>query len=336
MNKQTILFLFGGESPEHEVSIASAQNVYKTIDQQKYTVILCYIDPQGRWWHVKHIRKDPKGLPITPLLGESAIEVDGATIPVHVIYPVLHGHNGEDGTVQGLAALMHVPIVGCAADSSALCMNKILAKKLLASEGLPIVPYAVHHVTNSPPDFKSLQQKLGPTLFVKPARQGSSVGVSRVTSQIELTDALHEAASYDDIILIEAGLDVREIEVAILGTTSQPEVSVAGEIIPDREFYSYESKYDADATSQVCIPAKLRLPIAEQIRTMAAQAFTALNCQGMARVDFFIDGQDIVYINEINTLPGFTDISMYPKLWEASGKPTSQLVTELIEIALTK
>lgn len=336
MNKPTILFLFGGESPEHEVSIASAQNIYKAIDQQKYAIILCYIDTKGRWWRVKHIRKgEQQGmLPAAPLLGEGAIEIDGVAVPVHAIYPVLHGQNGEDGTIQGLAELMHVPIIGCGPDSSTVCMNKILAKKLLASEGMPIVPYTVYHATDVVPSFESLTAKLGPVLFVKPARQGSSVGVNRVTSQHELSEALCEALEYDDIILIESGLTIREIEVAVMGKTAKPAVSTVGEIIPDREFYSYASKYDETATSEVRIPAELPKPIVEKIRALAGRVFTTLNCQGMARIDFFIDDKQQIYINEINTLPGFTNISMYPKLWEASGKPTPQLVAELIEQAL--
>jgi D-alanine-D-alanine ligase len=334
MSKATILFLFGGESAEHDVSIESAHNVYAAIDQQAYSVLLCYIDVHGRWWHTEQIAKEPqKGAAVVPLLGEGAVRIDNQTIKVDVIYPALHGQNGEDGTLQGLAALMHVPIVGCGVDSSALCMNKMLTKKLLAQAGLPVVPGEVHYAGTPMPAFAHVAAKLGNTLFVKPARQGSSVGVSRVTSDAELSQALQQALRYDDIILIEAGLTVREIEVAVFGSTTNPQVSIVGEIVPDREFYSYESKYDADSTSTVHIPAKLPEGITEKIRTMAAQAFTELNCRGLARVDFFVDDHENVFINEINTLPGFTNISMYPKLWEASGKSTPQLVTELIELA---
>jgi len=335
MTKPTILFLFGGESPEHDVSIASAHNVYNAIDQQEFEIILCYIDPQGRWWRASRIQKEPRGLvPVKPLLGEAAVEIDGIATPVHIIYPVLHGQNGEDGTIQAVARLSHIPVVGCDVDASALCMNKILTKKLLHAEGLPVVPYKVHYTSQEAPTFAQLKAELGPTLFVKPARQGSSIGVSRVTSQAELTEALYEAQEYDDTILIETGLNVRELEVAVMGQTMQPQVSVVGEITPDRDFYSYESKYDADATSVVTIPAAISQPLSEEIRALAARAFTALNCQGMARIDFFIDDKNTIYVNEINTLPGFTNISMYPKLWAASGKPTAQLVTELITLAL--
>jgi D-alanine-D-alanine ligase len=334
-HSQTVLILFGGESPEHDVSIMSAQNIYAGIDTAAISPILCYIDTQGKWWHVDTIAKPNQPTEsITPLLGSSAIRIAGQETPIDVIFPVLHGKNGEDGTVQGLAKLMHTPIVGCGLDGSVLCIDKILAKQLLKAAGIPIVPFAAYHATEPTPDFDELAEQLGNTLFIKPVHQGSSVGVSKAQSKAGFTEALAEALRYDDDILIESAVSgVRELEVAVLGPTYAAHASVVGEIIPDGEFYSFASKYDSASTSAVTIPADISPQIAARIRAYAVQAFRVLHCHGLARVDFFLDAKGTIYLNEVNTLPGFTNISMYPKLWESTGLSYKALLQTLIDQA---
>lgn len=334
-SKSTILLAYGGESPEHTVSIASATNVYNALDTSKYTVLLCYIDKKGGFWYSETIKPQTTHR-LTPVLGTSTVEYDGLAQHVDVIFPVLHGQNGEDGTIQGLARLLHTPIVGCGVVASGICIDKVLTKQLLDYNHIPIVPFMVCHKGDAYPTHKQVTEKLGETLFVKPARLGSSVGVSKVVDEASLFAALDAALVLDDKVLIEAGIAARELEVAVLGHNARPQASVVGEIIPDREFYSFESKYDADATSQVKIPAEIPDETAKRIRTYAIQAFTALQCEGLSRVDFFIDPAGGVYLNEINTLPGFTDISMYPQLWQHEGINYTDLLTKLIEFARTK
>ena len=331
-SKPTILVVYGGESPEHEVSIASATNVYKALDTSKYTVLLCYIDPNGRFWHTETIEPHTS-YQLTPVMGTSTVAYDNQTHHIDAIFPVLHGQNGEDGTIQGLARLLHAPIVGCGVAASSICIDKVLTKQLLDHNNIPTVPCTVVHRGDAYPSYEQVKIKLGSTLFVKPAHLGSSVGVSKVTDGNALLAALDAAFALDDTVLIEAGITARELEVAVLGHNAQPQASVVGEIVPDREFYSFESKYDPDATSQVKIPADISAETAERIRDYAVQAFTALQCEGLARVDFFIDPAGKVYLNEINTLPGFTDISMYPQLWQHNGISYTELLTRLIELA---
>lgn len=331
-SKPTILVAYGGESSEHEVSIASATNVYKALDTSKYVVLLCYIDQNGRFWCTETMQPQTTHQ-LTPVLGTSTVVFNGQAHHIDAIFPVLHGQNGEDGTIQGLARLLHTPIVGCGVAASSICIDKVLTKQLLDYNNIPTVPCTVVYRGDTYPSYKQVTATLGTTLFVKPAHLGSSVGVSKVTNQAGLLVALDAAFELDDKVLIEAGITARELEVAVLGHTAQPQASVVGEIIPDREFYSFESKYDPDATSQVKIPADISAETAERIRAYAIQAFTALQCEGLSRVDFFIDPAGDVYLNEINTLPGFTDISMYPQLWQHDGMSYTDLLTRLIELA---
>lgn len=332
-SKKTVLFLFGGESTEHDVSIMSAKNIYQALDKQRFSPVLCYIDRKGQWWHATTVAEPVERTPVIPQLGTSAVSIGSESIHIDAIFPALHGRNGEDGTVQGLAALLHTPIVGCGLDGSFLAMDKTVAKQLLQAAAIPVVPGKTYQ-SNDMPLFKELANQLGPVLFVKPARQGSSVGVGKAKTEAEFKAAFKEAAKYDQSILIEAAIEKpRELEVAALGSTHSPKISVVGEVIPDREFYDYQSKYDSNSTSQTIIPADIPAQKADQIREYAAQAFTALHCRGISRIDFFMATDGSIYINEINTLPGFTNISMYPKLWEASGIPQTELITQLIELA---
>lgn len=333
--KKTVLFLFGGESSEHDVSIMSAKNVYEALDMATIEPLLCYIDTKGAWWSVSAVEKPVRPTQrVTPLLGTGCVLVGSQEVAIDVIFPVLHGAGGEDGTVQGLAALLHVPIVGCGLDGSLLCMDKPLAKQLLASAGIPVVAGRAYRAAETPPAFADLTREFGPTLFIKPARQGSSVGVGKVTTSAEYAAAFAEAARYDDVVLIEAAIDgARELEVAVLGDAAHPKVSVVGEVRPDRDFYDYESKYSASSTSQVTIPARIGVELSSRIQRYATQAFKVLHCRGLARVDFFVAADGALYVNEVNTMPGFTNISMYPKLWEASGLLYRELVAKLIDLA---
>lgn len=334
-SKPTILLVYGGESPEHEVSIASATNVYNALDTSQYTILLCYIDKDGSFWHTETIEPKPEHR-IVPVLGTSKVAYNSQARHIDAIFPVLHGQNGEDGTIQGLARLLHTPIVGCGVAGSSICIDKVLTKQLLDYNQIPIVPFIVSYKGDAYPTYKQAAATLGEVLFVKPAHLGSSVGVSKVTDQADLLEALDAAFALDDKVLIEAGVTARELEVAVLGHNAQPQASAVGEIIPDREFYSFESKYDTNATSQVKIPADIPSETATLIRDYAVQAFTALQCEGLSRVDFFIDPMGKVYLNEINTLPGFTDISMYPQLWQYEGTSYTDLLTQLIELARRK
>lgn len=331
-----ILLLFGGESPEHEVSIMSARNVLDAIDISKYSVTLGYIDLQGQWWHVPKVQvytDTAKLKTIEPVLGESKIRIGNKTIKLDTIFPVLHGRNGEDGTVQALAKLMHVPIVGCDLASSAICMDKIVTKQLLASRSVPVVPYVTYELGDEPLTYKDVMQKLGKTLFIKPARLGSSVGVKKVASTKEFNEAVDAAAKLDSKILVEQAISGRELEVAVLDGI-ELRASAVGEIVPDREFYDYESKYDTSSETLLEIPADISQVVSDQIRQYALWAFKILGCSGLARVDFFFDEESgTIYLNEVNTMPGFTNISMYPKLCEASGTSYAELIDELIGLA---
>ncbi len=335
----TVLLLFGGESAEHDVSIASARNVFAALDDTKFNVKLGYIDKHGKWWLLPSLEMNISvhGYPqLVPALGTGQFMTlpEAQMLKPDVILPVLHGTNGEDGTVQGLAQLLHIPIVGCGVTSSAVCMDKVLTKQLLAQAKIPTVPYVVRYAADKRPAFSELADKLGSPIFVKPSRLGSSVGIHKVTSEEKLVPALEEAHQHDDKVLIEKAISGRELEVAVLGSSKHIEVSGVGEIKPEAEFYSYEAKYDSASQAKVIIPAELEKGKAEKIRDLSRQAFGVLGCKGLARVDFFLAEDGEVFVNEINTLPGFTNISMYPKLWRERGVNYPELVEKLIKIAL--
>jgi D-alanine-D-alanine ligase len=339
MDQKTVLLLFGGESSEHEVSISSARNVYAAIDNTKFNVILGYIDAQGKWWLLDRFSSDinTHGAPqLAPVLGTGGFVSfpSSRIVKPDVILPILHGKNGEDGSVQGLAQLLHIPIVGCDMTSSSICMDKIATKEILMTHGIAVAPYEVHRKGGDVPDFNQLSMRLGSPMFVKPARAGSSVGVSKVYSDEELIAALNLAHEHDDMALIERGISGRELEVAVLGNPPTHETSRVGEVIVSDEFYSYDAKYAANSNSQVKIPADIDEMTESQIRQLASDAYEALGCRGLTRVDFFLADDGTIYLNELNTLPGFTNISMYPKLWREQGVTYSQLVERLIALAI--
>lgn len=338
---KTVLLLFGGESTEHEVSVASSMNVDQAINKKNFKVVYSYIDRNGVWWHVDGIITDLPGdaKQLLPQFGRKSFVLEGTetTISPDVILPILHGRNGEDGTVQAVAQLVHVPIVGCDMTSSAAAMNKYLAKQIAMANNIRVSPFTVHYLADSLPSYNEVSEKLGTKLFIKPANAGSSVGVYKVTNQQEFEEAINGAHAFDDIVLIETAIDARELEIAVLGNYPAIEPSVVGEIKPQGEFYSYESKYDELSESMVVIPAEISPELSDELRRQAVLIFHLLGCSGMARVDFFIDrNTHDIYFNEVNTIPGFTDISMYPKTWEHAGVSYAQLIERLIELALTK
>jgi len=321
MPKLKVGVIYGGRSGEHEVSLMSAQNVMQALDQAKYEVIPIKIGKDGRWLD-RIIQPDP-------------------TCPsgLDVVFPVLHGPYGEDGTIQGLLELANLPYVGAGVAASAVSMDKALMRNLFFQAGLPLLPWEVvfnYQWRSSPGEVvQRLETALGYPMFVKPANLGSSVGVSKVKARAELGPALDLALSYDRKVVVEQGLEgAREVECSVLGH-HHPQASIPGEIIPANEFYDYEAKYHSEE-SELIIPAPLG---AEQVRTVqeyACRAFQAVDCSGLARVDFFLDREGRILVNEINTIPGFTQISMYPKLWEHSGLSYGALLDRLIEIALER
>lgn len=335
MSRQTILLLFGGESSEHDVSIMSARNVYAGFDKDKYDVKLCYISRTGKDWLLVESFEDLRGPTISPLLGQGYFMTQESELRIDVIFPVLHGKNGvEDGAVQGLASLLHIPIVGSAIGASAVCWDKVVTKQLLATSGVQVTPYVVHREREPMPSYVQLKNELSETLFVKPSTAGSSVGVSKVRSANELELAVMTALKHSDTVLIEKAVVGRELEVAVLGTPPNHRVSGVGEIIPGEEFYSYEDKYAEGSKAQVISDAAISDELRQKLQTIAHKAFAVLGCKGLARVDFLVSESGEVYVNELNTLPGFTTISQYPKLWQQAGIDYSQLIDELITDAL--
>lgn len=357
MNKQTVGLLFGGCSGEHEVSIASARAIAHALNTgdnpTKYTLLPFYIQKDGIWCNPDVAQQVlQSGTPLNPHSGAAEPEpsktvnqrwqLPSAAEAVDVWFPILHGPNGEDGTIQGLLQLMQVPFVGSGVLGSAVGMDKIVMKQVFAQAGLPQVKYCT--VTRSqiwsnpcvyPKLCDEIEASLGYPCFVKPANLGSSVGISKVRNRAQLEAALDSAASYDRRIIVEAGVTAREVECAVLGN-DQPQASVVGEITYQSDFYDYETKYTA-GEADLLIPAALPAAIAQKIQEMAIQAFLAVDAAGLSRVDFFyLESTQEILINEINTLPGFTATSMYPQLWAASGLAFPDLVDQLIRFALER
>jgi D-alanine-D-alanine ligase len=348
--------IFGGRSGEHEVSLVSAKGIINAMDKGKYEIVPIGITREGRWIASGDPMKaleagTPEESVPAALLGdpsqkglmrleESETAMTTARLSeIDVIFPVLHGPYGEDGTVQGLLELADIPYVGAGVLGSALGMDKALMKTVFQAHGLPVVEHLVIKRKEWERAPQGVMQHIEDTLdypcFIKPVNLGSSVGISKVHQRSELAPALNLAARYDRKMLAEQGVNAREIEVSVLGN-DDPIASVPGEIIPCREFYDYIAKY-IDDRSELIIPADLPPETAQQIRELAIEAYLTVDCSGMARVDFLLDkdsGQ--IYLGELNTIPGFTPISMYPKLWEASGIPYSELIDRLIELALER
>ncbi len=352
MKKLNVCILFGGISPEHAVSLRSAESVLNNLDPEKYNILPVGITREGKWYLFGS--KDYSLLPesrweecsenqpvaISPVRGQGLLRFEGdSTVreQIDVVYPVLHGENGEDGAVQGLLQLAGIPFVGPGVAASAVSMDKTLTKLVVDQAGLP---QAAWHLVRSKElehrmdtILSQLEERFCYPMFIKPAGTGSSVGVSKAQDREALRTALENAAKYDAKILVEEFIHGREVEVAVMGNDS-PMASICGEIDSGADFYDYDAKYITD-TSVAYIPARISEEVAEQVRDTAVKIYTALGCKGLSRVDFFVtyEGERVVF-NEINTLPGFTSISMYPKLFDASGIPFGQLLDELLQLAL--
>jgi D-alanine-D-alanine ligase len=360
--KLRIGLIFGGRSGEHEVSLASATSVMENLDREKYEVVPIGITKEGGWLlgteparlmaaeqHINHTENtetetttavtltgDPRMRRLIPLESGEQLQDNGA---LDVIFPVLHGTYGEDGTLQGLLDMADVPYVGCGVLGSALGMDKEKMKMVFQAVGLPSVDYLVYRRNEwerSPTTIMdAIEQRLGYPCFVKPVNLGSSVGINKAHDRAELEHAINVAAEYDRKIIIDRGINCRELECAVLGN-DEPLASVVGEVIASNEFYDYHAKY-LDNKSKVIIPADIPQATAEEVRRQAVTAFLALDLSGLARVDFFLEKESgQVYINEVNTMPGFTQISMYPMLWEASGLTYAQLLDRLVELAIER
>ena len=341
MKQLSLLIMFGGESSEHDVSLASAKNIYTAVNKEKYAISLCYIDRDGRWWLQNTWTDSPQDNRTTQLVvapgSKSVLTVPSSkVIPIDVIFPVLHGKMGEDGTIQGIAELLHIPIVGCGVEASAVCMNKEATKKLADAEGIPVVPWITVRAGETSKSFVKRVRQLsasGPW-FVKPARAGSSVGVTKVTDLNNLESAVAVALEHDEMALVEVAVTGRELEVSILGNPPHHKASGVGEIIPGSEFYDYDDKYSASSNSKTVLDAKLPKVIDKIIRQHALDAYEIMGCKGLARVDFLLSDELVPYLNEINTMPGFTNISMYPKLWQHKGLSQTTLIDQLIASAI--
>jgi D-alanine-D-alanine ligase len=356
--KKRVVILFGGRSGEHEVSIVSATAIFKALDKSRYDVMLVGIDKTGKWLLPDETKllaqsSNPKLVSLNQTKAQVSLlpfESERKLISLNqqgsgqqlgqidVIIPVLHGPNGEDGTMQGFLELANIPYVGSGVLGSALCMDKDAAKRILRDAGVPVVPF----MTAKRNDFKKhadamiaeMEQKFGYPFFVKPANLGSSVGVEKVKSRVEAQEKIAKAFRYDTKVLIEKAVHARELECAVLGH-HEPRASIVGEIVPHGEFYSYEAKYVDENGAELLIPApELSSDVIQKIQNYSLKAFKALECAGLARVDFFLDRDSgEIYLNEVNTFPGFTPVSMYPKLWEATGVGYAELLAKLIALA---
>jgi len=353
MNKKKINIgiLFGGKSAEHEVSLQSAKNVFDAIDKEKYNPILIGIDKTGKWLLNNESKfllnvDDPKLIKLNQasdsiaLIPQSGGEISNLTnsdekLAIDVIFPILHGPFGEDGTVQGLLKLANLPFVGASVLGSAVGMDKDVMKRLLRDANIPIGNFIVLKSHESVPDFQKIKDELGLPFFIKPANMGSSVGVSKIYDKSEYNDGISKAFDFDIKIILEEYIEGREIECSVLGNEN-PIASIPGEVITNHEFYSYEAKYIDEHGSVLKIPAKISNPIVKQIQELAIKTFQILSCEGLGRVDFFLKDNGEIIVNEINTIPGFTKISMYPKLLEASGISYTELIDRLIQLAIER
>ncbi len=350
MKKINVGILFGGKSAEHEVSIQSARNIFKALDKNKYQSLLIGIDKNGRWLFydqasfllhseqvsLRKFSKAVKEIALVPQSQGKILNVSGLASKksIDVVFPILHGPFGEDGTIQGLLKLANVPFVGAGVLSSAVGMDKDIMKRLWREAGLPICKFLVFKNKESI-NYKQVVKNLGLPFFVKPANLGSSVGISKVSNQSQFTKAVKIAWQYDNKIIIEENITGREIECAILGNEDL-KASVPGEVKPSHDFYSYEAKYIDEHGATLIIPAKLSKNVIKKIQDLSVKAFKVLDTEGLGRVDLFLKNNGEIVLNEINTMPGFTVISMYARLWQASGLSYDKLIDNLIQLAISR
>ncbi len=349
--KINLTIIFGGKSAEHEISILSAKSVVKAIDEDKYNISLVGINKKGGWSVIS------KKELLTGKLSLGQVEINKNTSikkfacrentdllqgvkfnknKVDVVFPILHGPFGEDGTIQGLLKMLDVAFVGPSVLGSAINMDKDVSKRLLKEAGLPIPKFLVYQNNKKEEiSFVKIKEELRMPFFVKPANLGSSVGISKVEKEADFKKAMEEASLFDNKIVIEEAIEGKEIECSVLGNEN-PIASVPGEIIPTHDFYSYKAKYFDENGAKMAIPANISKDVAGKIQEMAVNAFRILCCEGMGRVDFFLTKDNEIFVNEINTIPGFTPISMYPKLWKESGMGYPELIDRLIKLAMDK
>ncbi len=352
MNKIRVGVVFGGRSAEHEVSLQSAKNIIAALDPEKYDVVALGIDKEGKWYSaaaanfllnennpklIKLNQTTFKEIAVVP--GQDSRQLislspDNQVKPIDVAFPIVHGTYGEDGTLQGLLKLLDVPFVGAGVLGSAVGMDKDVMKRLLKGADIPVAKWLCFDTT-SVIDTKRVLEHLGLPVFVKPANAGSSVGVSKAKTEAALKEAIKVAFLYDSKILIEESVNGEEVECAVLGN-EHPEASLPGKVVPTHEFYSYEAKYIDPNGATFEIPAKLEAAIIKNIQDLSIKTFKALCLEGLSRVDMFLMKNGELRVNEVNTLPGFTPISMYPKLWEVSGVPYSVLIDRLIQLAIER
>lgn len=340
MKKLKIMVIFGGKSGEHDVSLMSSASVMKTMNKEKYEILPIGITKDGKWkkylGNVDYI--DPKNwLNETEDYNINELFLDKDSRGIDVVFPVLHGPFGEDGTIQGLLEMADIPYVGTGVLSSALAMDKVVAKMMLKSVNIPQAEFAVVFRSDFNKDeskvLDELENKFGYPMFVKPANLGSSVGISKAKNREGLIAAIKEAGNFDRKIVVEEFIDGREIECSVLGNEN-PKASLPAEVVPAQEFYNYEDKY-IDGKSELIVPAKLEENMINSVRELAVEVYKLYDCRGLSRVDFFLErNTNKLLVNEVNTMPGFTSISMYPKMWEATGLAYGDLIDQLIELAL--
>lgn len=342
--------LFGGKSAEHEISLLSAKNIYDAIDRSKFEPILIGIDKSGRWLlsdaqqfllnannpALVKLNPDGKTVALRPEGSGTLSAEDAGSFTLDAVFPILHGPFGEDGTIQGFLKLADIPFVGPSVLGSAVGMDKDVMKRLLRDAQIPIGKFLTLKSHEQAPSFTVIEETLGAPFFIKPANMGSSVGISKVRNEAEYISALNDAFLYDTKIIMEEFIKGREIECAVLGN-EEPIASVPGEIIPLHDFYSYNAKYIDEKGAALEIPAKIDEDTKKRIQDLAVKVSQTLCCEGLSRVDFFLSEKSgEIIVNEINTMPGFTKVSMYPKMWEASGISYTELITRLIELSIKR
>jgi D-alanine-D-alanine ligase len=346
MKKLNVALLFGGRSAEHEVSVNSARNIAAALDKNKFNLHLIGLSKTGSWYLLRDIGQTESvrdemmanrfpQLAFTVEMGHSKIYdiKTGEAIAIDIAFPILHGTFGEDGCIQGFFKMLNIPFAGCGVLSSAAGMDKEIMKKIFTQAGIPNSPYVLlrpwHHYS-----FRELSEKLGAPFFIKPANAGSSVGVHKIKSESDYAVMLGDSFAYDTKVIAEKYIHGREIEISVLGLSHNPKVSEPGEVRATHEFYSYEAKYLDENGAEIIIPAILPEAIKNQIKALAAKAFSSIGASGFARIDFFVHENGDIFLNEINSLPGFTNISMFPKMWAASGLAYTELITKIIELGM--
>jgi len=346
--KLHIALMFGGKSPEHAVSVRSARNIYQAIDRDRFDVSLIGVDLEGKWFRLEEgaflgegLNIAQMGTQLAAIPGASSAQIielhTGKALPqISAVFSIIHGPFGEDGSLQGLLQHLNLPYVGPGVLGSAVAMDKDVSKRLLKEAGLLVADYLVFHAYEANAiDYFAVKNQLGLPLFIKPANMGSSIGVCKADNKEEFDEAVAEAFRYDHKIVVESFIEGRELECAVLGNEILDATGI-GEIVMEAGFYDYDSKYISADAAKLYIPAKISDLALHKLRIVAKQAYQVHACEGLARVDMFLTAENDVYVNELNTLPGFTSISMYPKLWEVEGLSYSNLITRLIELAIER